>query len=45
MIVGALIASQALPLLGIRPDLPVRPGVILAAPTSDTPPDDKPPRG
>ena len=37
----AEIASQALPLLGIRPDLPVRPGVILAAPTSDTPPDDK----
>ncbi|ANC43560.1 peptidoglycan D,D-transpeptidase FtsI family protein [Pandoraea pnomenusa] len=37
----AEIASQALPLLGIRPDLPVRPGVILAAPTSDSPPDDK----
>ncbi|GAB3627315.1 peptidoglycan D,D-transpeptidase FtsI family protein [Pandoraea terrae] len=33
----AEIASQALPLLGIRPDLPVRPGVVIAAPTEAPP--------
>jgi len=38
----AEIASQALPLLGVQPDLPVKPGAILAAPTSDTPPDSPP---
>ncbi|AOY95527.1 cell division protein [Cupriavidus sp. USMAA2-4] len=37
----AEIASQALPLLGIRPDLPFKPGAILAAPT-DMPQDNLP---